>query len=207
MLMAFGGLLGGGAYYYTNPSRATTQVTNAMINLGLYSLPPTQQSPIDQASVGTKPATSYVDVSISSSPSGAPIEIDGSPSGEVTPATLQFAKGRIIKISIRLPGYLKFEQTLAVDGPKSVVAEMRTDKKGFLNVVVRGEGQIYINNQLVATTSPARMIAVAAGENVTVVAYDPKTQASDQLVTSVDEGATRTITLSPHAASTRPQKQ
>ncbi|MES2857415.1 MAG: protein kinase [Bdellovibrionota bacterium] len=199
-LVIAGCLLGGGAYYLANPKKATTQAYQALAQWGIYKQEVTQLQ--DQAS--ETPRTKYVDVFISSTPSGAPIEIDGTPTGEVTPATLSLEKGKNVKITMRLASYLPspFQEEFKVEGPRSIDAKFKSDKKGFLNVLVRGEGQIYINNRMVASTSPARMIAVPADENVTITVYDPKTKATDQAVTTVNEGATRTITLTPRAAET-----
>ena len=195
-LILIGCLLGGGAYMYTNPKKVTAEIQRTISNIGLFKQPEERR---DQAS--ELPAVKMVDVFITSTPSGAPIELDGAPTGEVTPATLSLEKGRKVRISMRLASYLPspFEERFQVEGPKTVDAKFKSDKKGFLNVIVRGEGIIYINNKVVASTSPARMIAVPADENITVTAYDPKTKATDQAVTTVNEGATRTITLTPRA--------
>ena len=150
-----------------------------------------------------------VDVSISSTPSGAPIEIDGVPQGEVTPATIKLEKGRKVKLSIKLAGYLPmpYQETIDVQGARAIDVKFKSDKKGFLNVMVRGEGQIYVNDKLVASTSPARMIAIPADEEVRVVAFDPKTKASDQQMAIVAEGATKTIILAPRVAMPMPASQ
>jgi hypothetical protein len=198
-LIVAGCLLGGAAYYFANPKRASSQAYQTLAQWGLYSEQTEQKG--DQASEAPR-ASKVVDVFITSTPSGAPIELDGSPTGEVTPATLSLPKGKVVRVSMRLASYLPspFEEKFKVESARTIDAKFKSDKKGFLNVLVRGEGQIYINNRMVASTSPARMIAVPADENVTVTVYDPKTKATDQAVTTVNEGATRTITLTPRAA-------
>lgn len=201
-------IAGGGAFYVSNPTRAIDKARPYLISYGLMARP--DLVPSNSASVAevdpSLARAEMVDVYISSTPSGAPIEIDGVPQGEVTPATVKLAKNRNVKLTVRLAGYLPspYEESFHVDGARSIDVKFKGDKKGFLNVMVKGEGQIYINDKLVATTSPARMIAVSADENVRVVAFDPKTKASDQQVTNVSEGATKTIVLTPRASAAMP---
>ena len=62
--------------------------------------PTPKKGVIENASVGE------ADVYVSSTPSGAPINIDGEPTGEVTPATIKLAKNRKVLLSLKLAGYL-----------------------------------------------------------------------------------------------------
>lgn len=215
-LLLLGVLAGAGAFYFSNPTRAVDTVRPYLIQYGLLAHPElvTTNSSSESAPEPSKHAE-MIDISISSTPSGAPIVIDGVPQGEVTPATIKLEKNRKVKLTVRLAGYLPsppnghdfFEEDFEVQNPRSIDVKFKSDKKGFLNVMVRGEGQIYINDKLVATTSPARMIAVPADEDVRVVAFDPKTKASDEQMASVAEGATKTIMLAPRVAMPAPASQ
>ncbi|MEK7356651.1 MAG: PEGA domain-containing protein, partial [Bdellovibrionota bacterium] len=149
-----------------------------------------------------------VPIAISSSPSGAPIEVNGVVYGETTPVTLQLEKGKDVRIAIRLAGYLPnpYEERFRVEAPRTVNAQFKSDKKGFLNIFVRGEGRIFIGQQLVANTSPARMVAVAADENVIVTAYDETTNTGDQVTVMVGAENTKTIYLTPRALPPRPKE-
>ena len=215
-LVAFGLLAGGGAYYFSNPARAVETVRPLLVQYGL--MPQAKTDSTTSASTSPSslkahesavPAADMVDVTVTSTPSGAPIEIDGQPQGEVTPATIKLEKNRTVKLSIKLAGYLPspYEERFKVENARAIDVKFKGDKKGFLNVMVKGEGQIYINDKLVASTSPARMIAVPADEDVRVIAFDPKTKASDQQVVTVSEGASKTIVLTPRAAAPLPVAQ
>ena len=210
-IFVFALLAGGGFYYFQNPARAMDTARPYLVQWGVMPTPTLhvddRASTIPNGSAAVQ--GEMVDVSVTSMPSGAPIEIDGQPQGEVTPATIKIEKSRVVKLTIKLAGYLPFpyEERFKVEGPKTIDVKFKSDKKGFLNVMVKGEGQIYINDKLVATTSPARMIAVPADEDVRVIAFDPKTKASDQIVATVSEGATKTIVLTPRASAPLPLAQ
>lgn len=198
---------GGGAFYLSNPTRASDLARTYLITYGLIEKP--ELVATNHPSVSATDAQNsaeMIDVTISSTPSGAPIEIDGIPQGEVTPATIKLEKNRNVKLTVRLAGYLPspYEEKFEVTGGRMIDVKFKSDKKGFVNVMVKGEGQIYINDKLVATTSPARMIAVPADEDMRIVAFDPKTKASDQQVIVVAEGATKTIMLTPRASAPAP---
>jgi serine/threonine protein kinase len=199
LLLIFGLLGGGAAFYYSDPAGAAKLLTDGICKLGGRCLDEFASQAQEVKAVVRNTESNKYDLSISSSPSGAPVEVNGRPSPDTTPMTLHIEKGSTAVISINLAGYHKFEQTVRVDGPTKVYADLKADKKGFVNVIVKGEGQIFINDQLVSKTSPARMVTVPAGEKVIVRAFDPATNAADQTELIVDEGATKTITLSPRA--------
>ena len=89
----------------------------------------------------------------------------------------------------------------------AIDVRFKADVKGFLNIIVVGEGQIYINNQPVESKSPARMIPVVANEDIHVMAYDPKTRSRAEEVVQVAPGLSRTITLEPKVMLAQPVPQ
>lgn len=210
LLIFLGFAAGGGAYYYSNPQRATKVAVAALVQWGVI-------KPVEVVNISSTtpivappaPSAVLVPIAVSSSPSGAPIEVNGVLSGETTPATLQLEKGKDVKIAIKLSGYVPspYEETFRVDAPRAVNAQFKSDKKGFLNIFVRGEGKIYLgeppNAQMVASASPARMIAVPADQNVTITVYDEATNTGDRMVVMVGAESTRNITLSPRALPPR----
>ncbi len=205
-LIFFGVLAAGAAFYFSNPLTATAKSKSFLISMGV--LPKLSPGELDQGS--TKPdVTAPVkgemnDVYVVSTPSGAPINIDGVPTGEVTPATIKLEKNRNVELTVKLAGYLPspFEERFKVDGARSIDVKFKADVKGFLNVMVEGNGQIYINDKLVASTSPARMIPVPANEDIRVIAFDPKSKASDEQIVQVSPDATKTVRLVPRIAAT-----
>ena len=209
LIMALVVICGSGYYYLSHKALMDGKIQTALQGLGLSKAPVliADSSPSVTPEQPLKAADETYEVKITSTPSGAPIEIDGETQGEVTPASLTLRKGRRVKLVVRLAGYLPspYEERFVVDGSRLIDVKFKSDKKGFLNVIVKGEGQIYVNSKLVATTSPARMIAVPAEEDIQVIAFDPKTRATDQIVTNVGEGATRTLTLTPRAAAEAPR--
>lgn len=204
LLLIIGCMIGGGAYYFSNPQRAVSQATHALRDWGVYS-PAVLAPMIRQDQTSVDPARSAVEkyeISVKSSPSGAPIEVDGKPTGEVTPANISIEKGRTVVISISLTGYFKFQQSVSANSAQTINAELKADKKGFLNIIVRGEAQIFVNDKYLTNVSPAKGILVAAGEPTKILAYNPQTKASDQVTVTVDDGATKNVTLSPHLVDT-----
>ncbi len=207
VLVFLGMAAGGGAYYYTNPVKARKMFTEVLAMTGVYKPPVLELPPSDMPLVATTTAsTATIPVVVTSSPSGAPIEVNGVLNGETTPATLQLEKGKEVRIAVRLAGYIPspYEETFKVESSRTVNAQFKSDKKGFLNIFVRGEGKIYIDKQQVASASPARMIAVPSDQNVTVTVYDESTNSGDQVVVMVAAETTRTITLTPRALPPRP---
>lgn len=211
LLIFLGSAAGGGAFYFSNPDRATKIATNALIEWGILKpLPLPMPEPQQRYNETTNASVALVPVAVTSSPSGAPIEVNGVVTGETTPATLQLEKGKDVKIAVRLTGYLPnpYEETFRVEASRTVNAQFKSDRKGFLNIYVRGEGKIYLgeppNLQLVASASPARMIAVPADQNVTVTVYDEETNTGDRVVVMVGPESTRNLTLTPRALPPRP---
>lgn len=210
ILIMIGSTLGGGAYYTMNPQRSKEHVYQFLAKIGFFTVTDGPSITPVQDPEPTEPKKSvFHTVKVVSTPSGAPIEVDGKPTGDITPATLTLEEGREVTVSVRLAGYLPspYAEKFTVDGPRSIEARFKSDKKGFLNIVVRGEGQIYINGRMIASSSPARMIAVPADESLTIAAFDPRTNTSDQIVATVGEGATRTITLTPRAQAQPPRNK
>lgn len=210
-LVFFGLLAAAGAFYLSNPKGAKDKVQDMLVSMGALPKPP--QGATDNSSTKldgpSEPRAEQVDIYVASAPSGAPIEVDGVPTGEVTPATIKLEKNRKVKLTVKLAGYLPnpYEEYFKVEGPRTIDVKFKGDVKGFLNVIVKGEGQIYVNNKLVASTSPARMIAVPANESIDVSVFDPKTRALDKQTITVGEGSTETVVLTPRAAVNIPVAQ
>jgi serine/threonine protein kinase len=210
-LVFFGLIAAAGAYYFSNPPIAIRKMNDLLIAVGAFEKPQTNatdQSSID-ANKPLKSGAEQVVVYVSSAPSGAPISINGEPTGEVTPAPIKLEKGRKVQLSLKLAGYLPspYEERFVVDGPRSIDVRFKADVKGFLNIIVVGEGQIYVNDAPVASTSPARMIPVPANEAVRVMVYDPKTRARDEKTVQVGEGQTFTVKLEPKVGFAMPEQQ
>jgi hypothetical protein len=209
-LMFFGILAAASAYYLANPKASVEKANTFLVGIGVLPKPPevVSQPPTGHVDSASE-AVQKVDVYVSSAPSGAPINIDGEPTGEVTPATIKLEKGRKVLLSLKLAGYLPmpYEERFRVDEPRSIDVRFKADVKGFLNIIVVGEGQIYINDVPIESKSPARMIPVAANEDLHVVSYDPKTRARAEEVVQVAPGASRTVTLEPKASIGMPVPQ
>ena len=203
-LMLLGIAIGGAAYYVSNPDRATKQSRDALVQLGI--MPPLPVETTTHASEQPTPVPVIFDsISFTSAPSGAPIEIDGVLTGDSTPATIKLQRGKLVHVAIRLAGYTPnpFETSFTVQGPIVVDAQFKSDKKGFLNIFVKGAGQIYIDDKMLDARSPALMVPIAADQNVTVIAYDPQTNTGDRMVVNLPAGTTRTINLIPRALPPR----
>jgi serine/threonine protein kinase len=206
MIMVLALFVGGGAYYYQNRTQVLYQVNQLLTQWGLYGYTGISNSASTESVEENKKKLTY-EIRVSSSPSGAWIDIDGKQTGELTPSTLRLEPGRTVTIGLKLPGYLPYSEQIQVSGSRLISATLESSRKGFLNVVVNGNGKIYVGKSLVAERSPASNITVPADQELTVTAWDQTTNASDSVKVTIKDGETRSISLTPKANLRGPPKQ
>ncbi len=193
---------GSAAFYYTNPDKVANISQMVVMKVselfGKYgSTSQSSESPA-KPTPGPGPDVMRYDIPITSQPAGAEILINDKTHPDVTPTTVQLEEGRDVKVTLRLPGYIEFNETFTVVGPKHVHTTFRAERKGKLFVNVVGAGQIYIDGKL-SNSTPGLPISVPADREILVSTFDPATNTGDEIRVLVGEGQTRKITLIPRA--------
>ena len=155
----------------------------------------------------TDNSSSTPQVAISTKPAGANILVDGVQYNDTTPATVKLPAGQsTAKITLLMPGYLPYNETVNVNGPNPVInVALQSEQKGYLNITVVGNGQIYVNNRLIANSSPANNVEVPANQTLQVKVFDPATGAGDERMIVVGSNKVQSVTLIPRAARVRPE--
>lgn len=189
-------------WYQANPRQATATVARLLSEAGILS-----QRTLTSERGGDKDSqlTHSTRINIKTTPGGAEILLDGKPTGDVTPATVMVQEGQPVVVSLRYRGQVVYRETLTP--PKGgMFIEKSVRPQGYLDIVVFGSGEIFINNQSITKTPPARGVPVPADQEVVVRVYDPETKTADEERVSVPAGETRTVELRPKAGYRRPSK-
>lgn len=199
IVIAIGLLIGGGIWYFVNPEKANSLIGRWMRDAGVLQAP----KPAPGADLASTSSASVgearVMIAITSTPPGAEILIDGKPTGEVTPTTLQFREGQEIEWTLRMRGYLKKSERFVALGGRSVTVNLTPDRKAYLDIAVLGNGEISIDGKVIAAAGPVNGLQIPADKDVVVRVFDPATKASDEVRVRLSENATRRITLIPRA--------
>jgi len=197
ILVVAGVFLGGGIWYFTNPDKANVLVGKLIAGQSEQASTGTAKTAPEPLPIEMGPKK--VMVPITSTPPGAEILINGRSSGELTPATLNLADGEEIALTLRLQGYLKYDEQVRIQAGRIVTAALRADRKAYLDIAVMGSGEISIDGRVVAQSGPANGVVIPADQDVTIRVFDPLTKATDEVRVRVAENTTRRITLIPRA--------
>lgn len=147
----------------------------------------------------TAPPAQTYKVEVKSNPSGAEILLDSKQLAELTPAQFAVQRNTEHRIALRKNGFVPFEQNILVDRNLSFEVKLLQERMGKLDIVVRGAGEIWINDKKVADSSPLLSFPVKADQDLIVKAYDPATKAVDEVKVRVQENTLKKVTLFPHA--------
>ncbi len=155
--------------------------------------PPTRPAGTPAPPTPAATVASQVSLSLSSTPPGADVWVDGKKAGQ-TPIDYEVASGQRYTIEYRLDGYetVRFSAT-PEPGSKAVYARtLKTETVGSGKVSVNvkgGWGDVYIDGKKVGTT-PFHMVVTAGTHQIRVV--------------NKDAGIDRTETVEVKAGETRP---
>lgn len=164
----------------------------------------------DSPEVALSPPPSTVQtykVEVKSNPSGAEILLDNRQLPELTPAQFEVSRNTEHRISVRKSGFVPYEQTLMVDRPLLIEARLVQERTGKLDIIVRGAGEIWINDKKIADGSPVLNYIVKAEQDYIIRAIDPVTKAQDEIKVRVQENTLKKVTLFPHAPARRQEFQ
>jgi serine/threonine protein kinase len=197
-LLIVAALLGGGAYAYMHygPETLQWQAQNLLSQVAkAIGRKPVESSPLNQTHQSSTDVTTYP-IAVTSNPPGAEILIDEKTHADVTPTTLRLEEGREVKLTMRMPGYIAFNELFKVTGSRQVHGILRSERRGRLYVNVVGAGQVLIDGKR-ETVAPGQPFLVPADREILVSTFDPSTGTGDETRVIVAEGQTRKITLIP----------
>jgi serine/threonine protein kinase len=139
-------------------------------------------------------ASAFNQFQVISTPPGAEILINGVRTGQRTPSHVAAPQGPFT-LSLQLPGYHTREDQFSSipSGPFQVQLEKAS--VGYLQISVVGNGEIYVDGQLVGVNS-AR-IPVPTGKRVKVRAVHNITKAFDEKEVTVQEDRVLPVVLTP----------
>jgi eukaryotic-like serine/threonine-protein kinase len=190
-------LLGSGAgaflWYQSNPIRSTQIVQNLLKDYGLVAKTQSREDDQRDLSSEAQPTTRLI---IKTTPGGAEIFLDGKPTGEVSPATLNIVEGRPVVLSLRHRNQEVYRENIN-PSKNDIIVSRSIRPQGYLDIVVIGSGEIYVQGKLITKSPPARGVAVPADEEVVVRAFDPITQTVAEERVRVPANETRMIQLRP----------
>ncbi len=187
------------AFYPGNPRAIVLKVAGELGLLNKLPISSFGEDPTPKPAIETSVPTPTYSVEVKSVPAGAEILLDGVQVRDITPATLRVPRNTAPKITVRLQGYLPVEQTLHVDRNLMLDIRLLKEKMGKLDIIVRGAGEIWVNDKKVADGSPVLNYPVRADQDIVVRAYDPHTNARDESKVRVGENALKKVTLFPRA--------
>jgi serine/threonine protein kinase len=147
------------------------------------------------------PVVETARVYVHSVPAGAQLDVDGQAKG-TTPAEIIIPINQKVNIGLRRDGYLTYTKDfIANRSPEDFGATLQKANFGYLDVEVQpATADIYINGQKLQEKSPLKRYPVPAGVNITVRAYNPYTNSSDQTTVMVKQDTVKPVHLFPRKA-------
>ncbi len=200
-----GAIIGVVATYLHNPQKTKAGFFTALQRVGW--TPPKANVGETSDVNSTENSSTENHIAITTKPAGATILVDGVPYPDTTPATVRLdAAGHTAKITLSLPNYLPYNETVNLDlANPAINVALQSEEKGYLNITVVGNGQIYVNNKFIAASSPANNIEVPANQTLQVRVYDQASGASDERMITVGSNKVQSVTLIPRPARVRPE--
>jgi len=201
-----GAIVGFVATYFHNPEKTKAGFFAVLERVGWT---PPKANPGDNGNDPnvTNNSSTENHIAITTKPAGATILVDGVPYPDTTPATIRIdSAGHSAKITLSLPGYLPYNETVNLDQANPAInVALQSEERGYLNITVVGNGQIYVNNKFVAASSPANNIEVPANQTLQVRVFDQASGSSDERMITVGSNKVQSVTLIPRPPRVRPE--
>jgi hypothetical protein len=195
LVMFAGAAIAGFLWYQANPDKALATINAGAARLGLVAPQPVPSRPTESSEDFASKANQLV--TFITTPSGADVRVNGEKRG-ATPVRLDFPLGSVQRITITLQGREIFNEDVKItDQVRQISPSVRLD--GYVDIIVLGGGQIYVDGKLVAKSPPVKGHAVPADKEVEIRVWDPTTQAEAIERVRVPANETRTVTLRPSA--------
>lgn len=188
-----------GLFYYKNSNKLSATLP-LKYNAPAQSLTKNPTPPADDADGQTDLSSqAKVKVSVSSTPSGAMIYLDGRDTGYITPAIISAVANKDSQFVLRKDGYLEYEVTKKFDQASQLLATLQpTAKAGYLNIYLSNGGpntKISVNGKELTELPPVKKYPVVADKDVVIKAYNPITLLSDEQHLKLKPGDTQNVEL------------
>ncbi len=172
------------------------------------SIPTTPPSAEPKAPREPKPGLEAREFVINSSPSGADILINGTPTGLATPAKVSVPPKGEFTVTLRRVGYVDYESThqLLPGEPTSLNATLQPAVIAFLDIDVRPpvNVRLYINGvELVGERLPIRRRSVPANTDLEIVAVNTITQRQSRQTVKVGQNQHHSVILDLRTSDSR----
>jgi eukaryotic-like serine/threonine-protein kinase len=183
-------------FYANSPQKAKGVALNFLEKAGVLK----QQRDIASNGASEQPSSAVmVKVAITSQPPTAELWIDGKLEGDVTPTTAEFEAGREYSIMIQKAGFVPYQAKRTFKRGEKVAIILQRAKTAYVDIIVEGSGEIYVNDKRVAVAGPVLSYQIPADEDVVIRAVDPRTQASDEQRVRIGENFSKQVKLYPKA--------
>jgi eukaryotic-like serine/threonine-protein kinase len=130
-------------------------------------------------------STAKVTVSMSSTPSGARIFVDGKDTGQLTPSIVSVVANKDINISMVKDGFSKYESTKMFEQTSSFSATLQKQiNGGYVNIYVVNGGArpaVFVNGQRLSEELPIKKYRIPANTETTIYAENAITRLADQV--------------------------
>lgn len=140
-----------------------------------------------------------VKASISSTPSGAQIYLDGKDTGYRTPAVISLTANKDSLIGLKKDGYLYYEVTKQLSQTGQITATLQmAAQAGYVNISIANGGPstiVYVNGKELSEKPPILKYSILADNEATIRAYNPITKQSDETRVKVRTGENKNIEL------------
>ncbi len=144
-------------------------------------------------------ATASVKMSVSSSPSGASIFINGTETTMVTPAIISITANTDTIIALKKEGYLPYETKQNINETGRLSATLQSAAQAaYLNIYLLNGGpstKIYVNGKELSEKAPILKYTVLASAQAVVRAYNPITKQKDELRFTLQPGENKKVEL------------
>ena len=190
-------VVGGGYYGYKNkfgPNAEAAPVAVAVPKL----VAPLADAKPESGNIESAGLAS-VKASISSTPPGAQIYLDGKDMGYRTPAVITLTANKDSVIGLKKDGYLPYEVTKQLSQTGQITATLQpAAQAGFVNISVANGGPstiIYVNGKELSEKAPIMKYSILADNEATIRAYNPITKQSDEVKVKVRMNESRNIEM------------
>ncbi len=183
-------------FYANSPQKAKGIALNFLEQAGVIKL---QRDIASNGALDQPSSAVMVKVAITSQPHAAELWIDGKLEGDVTPTTAEFQAGREYSVNIRKDGYVPYQAKRTFKRGDKVAIALQRAKTAYVDIIVEGSGEIYVNEKRVAVAGPVLSYQIPADEEVVIRAVDPRTQASDEQRIRLGENFSKQVKLYPKA--------
>lgn len=144
-------------------------------------------------------ATASVKLSVTSTPTGAQIFVNGKDSAMITPSIISITANKETVIALRKDGFLTYETKQNLNETGRVAATLQSAAQAaYLNIYLLNGGpstKIYVNGKELTEKAPVMKYTVLANTEAVIRAYNPITKQKDELRYKLRAGENKNVEL------------